>query len=119
MSTMTDLVDRYIASWNETDGARRRDLIAQTFTPNASYIDPLMQAEGHFEIDGMIRGVQEHFPSHRFRRSGKLDEHHNRIRFTWDLVAEGGSVVAKGTDFAVVDAARLAAVTGFIDQAPA
>jgi hypothetical protein len=32
MSNFTDLVDRYIAIWNETDDERRRNLIARTQT---------------------------------------------------------------------------------------
>ena len=40
MNTLTDLIDRYIAAWNETDGGRRRDLIARTWTAEASYLDP-------------------------------------------------------------------------------
>ena len=32
MNTLTDLIDRYIAAWNETDAGRRRDLIARGFT---------------------------------------------------------------------------------------
>jgi hypothetical protein len=38
MSTMTELVDRYFAVWNETDAERRRTLIAQTWTEGASYL---------------------------------------------------------------------------------
>jgi hypothetical protein len=34
------------------------------------------------------------------------------------LAEEGGPAVAKGTDFAMVVDARMAAVTGFIDPAP-
>jgi hypothetical protein len=40
---MTDIntsIDRYIAIWNETDAKRRQDLIAQTWTEDATYVDP-------------------------------------------------------------------------------
>ena len=30
MNTLTDLIDRYIATWNETDGGHHHDLIART-----------------------------------------------------------------------------------------
>ena len=32
MENPTDLIDRYIAMWNETDAERRRALIARTWT---------------------------------------------------------------------------------------
>ena len=119
MSEFNDLVDRYIAVWNEVDPDRRQRLIAETFSESASYIDPLMTSEGHAEIDGMVRAVQERFPGYRFGRAGTVDGHHDRIRFHWELATEGGSVVAKGTDFATVASERMTTLTGFIDQAPA
>ena len=57
MTTHIDLVDRYITSWNEPDTSRRRALIARTYTDGASYLDPVMQGDGHAGIDGMISGV--------------------------------------------------------------
>ena len=119
MSEFNDLVERYIAVWNEIDPDRREMLIAETFSEGASYVDPLMASEGHAAINGMVRAVQERFPGYRFRRAGSVDGHHDRIRFGWELSAEGGPVVAKGTDFATVAGARMTTVTGFIDQAPA
>jgi hypothetical protein len=120
MSTVTALIDRYIAMWNETDGKRRRDLIAQVWTENGSYLDPVLQAEGHAGIDAMVQGVHERFPGHRFRRTSDVDAHHDRVRFSWELGPESGPAIVKGVDFGVVaHGERLQAVTGFFDQAPA
>jgi hypothetical protein len=117
MNTLTDLVDRYIATWNETEAGRRRDLIARTWVEGASYLDPMLQGEGRDGIDAMIVGVQERFPGHRFRRTGDVESHHDRIRFTWDLASEDDAVVVSGTDFGVVTPdARLTAITGFFDH---
>jgi len=117
MNTLTDLIDRYIATWNETDGGRRRDLIAQTWTDSASYLDPLLQGDGRDGIDAMIVGVQERFPGHRFRRTGDVESHHDRVRFTWDLTPEAGDPVVNGTDFGIVTPDnRLQAITGFFDH---
>ena len=119
MNEFDDLVERYLALWNETDPERRQRLIAGTFSERASYVDPLMASEGHAAIDGMVRTVQQRFPGHRFRRFGEVDGHHDRIRFRWELAAAGGAVIARGTDFATLDGARMAHVTGFIDEASA
>jgi hypothetical protein len=116
--TTTELVDRYIAMWNETDADRRRALIAQTWTPEAFYIDPLMQGTGHVGIDAMVRGVQERFPHHRFRRTGPVDSHNDRARFTWELAPEGGPPLVDGTDFALIAGDRLKSITGFLDHGP-
>jgi hypothetical protein len=116
MNTLTDLIDRYIATWNEADGERRRALISDTWTDDASYLDPMLQGEGRNGIDAMIAAVQERFPGHRFRRIGEVESHHDRVRFSWELAPEDGDVVVRGTDFGVVAGDRLSVVTGFFDH---
>jgi hypothetical protein len=119
MPEIDDLIDRYIAAWNETDGERRRELVARTFTLEAHYVDPMMQATGLAEIEAMICAVQQRFPDHRFRRTGKSDAHNDRARFSWELAPEGGASLAGGTDFAVIADGRFHNVTGFLDHMPA
>lgn len=120
MSQSSELIDRYFAVWNERDAARRRDLIAQTWAKDASYLDPLMQGQGHAGIDSMVQNVQQQFAGHRFRQIGVVDAHNDRLRFSWELVAEDGPAVVAGTDVGVVAAdGRLQSVTGFLDQVPA
>jgi hypothetical protein len=118
MSNFTELIDRYIAIWNETDAGRRRDLIASTWTENSIYIDPLARGEGRGGIDAMIQGVQTQFPGLRFRRTSDVDAHNNRVRFAWELGPEGGPALAGGVDFGVIAGDRLEAITGFLDFAP-
>lgn len=118
MSNYDALIDRYIAVWNETNAARRRELIAQTWTEDAHYIDPLMEGVGQDGIDAMIGGAQAQFPGFAFSLIGKADAHHDRVRFSWALGPEGGDALVKGTDFATVVGERLQWVTGFLDQVP-
>ena len=118
MSNYTDLVDRYIAIWNETDDKRRRDLIARTWTEDSTYLDPMIRGEGRGGIDAMIRGVQAQFPGLLFRRTSDVDAHNDRVRFAWELGPEGGAALAGGVDFGVIVGDRLQAVTGFLDFAP-
>jgi hypothetical protein len=66
----------------------------------------------------MIRGVQERFPGHRFRRTGEVEAHNDRLRFTWDLAPEGGEAVVAGTDFGVITGGKLQVITGFFDRTP-
>lgn len=120
MSDVKNLVDRYIAIWNDTDAGSRRALIARTWTDDASYVDPLMHSQGHAGLDTMIAGVQQRFPDFRFSLLGKPDAHADRLRFCWALGPAGGEAVIKGTDFATVSKdGRLRSVTGFLDQVPA
>lgn len=120
MSTVTELIDRYFAIWNETDDMRRRDLIAQVWTESASYVDPMLQADGHAGIDAMVQGLHQRFPGHHFRRTGEVDAHHDCVRFAWELGPDGGAAIVKGVDFGVIAGGkRLQAITGFFDHVPA
>ena len=112
------LIDQYIAAWNETDPATRRALIARTWTEDGRYLDPLMSGEGHDGIDAMVDAAQNQFPGYRFRRTGELDTHHDRVRFSWELGPEAGPPLAGGVDFGVVSDGRLHTITGFLDFAP-
>jgi hypothetical protein len=118
MTDMKSIVDGYIAMWNETDPERRRTIIEQTWTDDASYVDPQAEVAGADGLDALVTAVQEQFPGHRFVLAAGPDAHHDRMRFTWQLVAENGDAIATGVDFATVAGdGRLRAVTGFLEPA--
>ncbi len=112
----TDLVNRYIEMWNETNAPSRRALIARTWTEDAAYADPMLKGDGPAGIDAMVAGVQEKYPGLRFRLTSAVEAHNDRLRFTWELGAEGTAPLVKGTDFGVVAGGRLKAITGFFDH---
>jgi hypothetical protein len=118
MST-NELIERYIATWNEQDADLRRKLIDEIWADGASYIDPLVVAEGRDAIDATIAGVQQQFPGWGFRLAGPVDAHHNIARFTWELAPEGAEAIVVGFDVAVLtEDGRLANVHGFLDKVP-
>jgi putative transposase len=90
MTEINALIDNYIAIWNEGDPERRRALIAQTWTEDASYVDPMMTGAGPAGIDAMIAQAQQQFPGHRFELAGAPDAHHDRVPFTWLKGANSG-----------------------------
>jgi ketosteroid isomerase-like protein len=115
---INQLVDTYINAWNEAVPERRRALVAQAFTDDATYRDPMMSGAGADAIDTMIAAAQQQFPGHRFVLAGEPDAHHDQVRFVWHLEpAAGGDVVAIGHDFATIaDDGRLRTVVGFLEQ---
>jgi hypothetical protein len=112
------LAQRYIDCWNETDPARRRDLLGTWWAPEARYADPLADVQGLAQIDALIGEVQQRFPRLRFTLRGRVDHHGDALRFGWQLGPEGGDSLVEGTDFAELDAGRLLRVTGFLDKLP-
>src|SRR4051794_27242437 len=97
------LANRYIASWNETDSVRRRDLLAELWTEDATYVDPLMQGTGPGQIDALVAAVHERFPGFRFVLDGRVDGFEGHLRFSWGLGPEGADSVVKGTDFVLLE----------------
>ncbi len=116
--TTTELVDRYIAMWNETDADRRRDLITRAWTRTGAYVDPLMEAAGPEQLSAMVEGVQARFPDARFSRTSDVDAHHDRLRFTWSLGPANGAPIVGGLDVGVVAGDKLETITGFLDSVP-
>lgn len=116
---MREIAERYIASWNETDPRRRRELVDELWADGASYVDPLSEAHGREEIDRMIGAVQGQFPGLVFGLTGPVDAHHRQARFSWTLGPKDGEPVVIGFDVAVAtEDGRLTSVLGFLDKVP-
>ena len=82
---MHEIIERYIACWNQTDPGLRRKLIDEVWAADASYTDPLGEAAGREAIDATIAAVQEQCPCFRFTLLGPVDSHHHQARFGQDL----------------------------------
>jgi hypothetical protein len=118
MRTATKIAEDYITVWNEPDATRRRALLESTWTPAATYLDPVAKGAGLAEIDNIIGSVQKRFPSFLFSLSGNADGHGNVVRFSWALGPKDGAAIVKGTDFVACDGDKIATVTGFLDLVP-
>ena len=114
------VLNGYFAMWNEPDPARRRQIIEETWTRDASYIEPLMAAEGHEDLNEGVAALQAQFPGHELRPAGRIDSHHDRVRWSWELFGpQGGAPMASGTNVGVLSPdGRLRQVTGFFDSTP-
>src|SRR5262249_50023429 len=115
-----DLVARYLALWNEPDDDTRAKAIADLWTGDGVYTDPLATVRGHDAIDAVISTARQQFPGFVFKLLGTVDTHHDVARFGWELVPEsGGESLVIGFDVAVVNGdGRLSAVYGFLDKVP-
>jgi hypothetical protein len=118
--TANELVERYLAIWNEQDSGKRAVLVEQTWVEAPIYVDPLINASTREEILAFVGGVQAQFPGFAFRPVGNPEIHNNRIRFSWEMVStEDGSSPVAGTDFGYLSIdGRFVEVTGFLDRAP-
>ena len=116
---MQEIVERYLAAWNETDASRRRKLVDELWSEDGSYTDPLADAHGRAEIDGLIGAVQQQFPGFVFTLGGPVDAHHEQARFSWHLGPGGSEPVVTGFDVAVLNGGgQIRSVYGFLDKVP-
>lgn len=114
MNDVTNVIDRYFAAWNETDRTRRLEHIAAALHPSGHYVDPLSDVAGHDGFDGMLAGLQAHYPGHVLRRTSAIEQHHDRVRFEWEIIAPDGGVFVTGVDYVqLAGDGRLGSVTGF------
>lgn len=104
MTDYTEMAQRYIDTWNETDPAARRAAVDQLYTEDARYVDPLGVADGREAIAALIGAVQQQFPGFSFRLAGSVDGHHDQARFGWEFGPDAG---------------RIQTVLGFLDKVPA
>lgn len=114
---VTRLVDDYLSGWNEVDAVERSQIIERCWAPDAALVDPPLDGRGHEGIDALVRALQEHYPDHRFLRTGDIEAHHDAFRFAWRLVGPDGTAALTGVDHGLVgDDGRLTRVTGFFDS---
>src|SRR4051812_48959647 len=113
MTDFTGIVECYLAPWNETDPAKRRELIERVFSEDAIYTDPLGAVRGTDGLDQFIAGAQRQFAGLVFTLGGQVDGHHDIARFTWHLGPEGAAEpLAIGFDVIVVQHDRIRQVLG-------
>ncbi len=118
MSDLQQLAERYIATWNESDPAARRKLVAELWSEDGGYTDPLMAVTGRDDISAAIGAAQAQFPGLVFTL-GAVDAHHNLARFTWELGPAGGEALIVGFDVLVAGPDGLVeSVLGFLDRVP-
>jgi hypothetical protein len=114
MITTEEIVRMYVAAWSETDEAKRRALLEKSWAENGTYTDPTVEVVGREALVQHIGGIHRQFADCRILLTSRVDEHHDRLRFTWAMVNPRGSRVSVGIDFGEVGAdGRLIRITGF------
>jgi hypothetical protein len=112
------LIDGYVATWNEVDGAMRRRRVEAVWSDGASLYNRTFEYHGH---DGVEKAVTRSYDlfvvrGFRFRARGELATHHGAIRFSWEMITAGGEVDSLGTQFLVLgDDGRVALDYQFSD----
>jgi hypothetical protein len=102
MTDIEELLNLYLAVWNDTDPARRRAEIDRLWAADAIYANALSEYQGHEQIAHGITRSHDAWvgTGHRFVSAGIAATHHNTARFVWHIFGpDGGGPVSMGTNF--------------------
>lgn len=124
MTKLNELVDRYVSVWNEPNAEHRRQSIARLWAEDGAHFTPSLEARGYQALEARVAGAYEKWVKAGgfvFKSSGNAEEHHDGLRFNWEMVpAGGGAVAAVGFDFLVLGAdGRIRLDYQFLDRPPA
>jgi len=116
-ATDTTAVDTYVAAWNETDDAKRNELLAASCGADLWYRDPMLEADTRDSFSGVLAFVQQNFPGHVLTRTSDVDAHHDLVRFNWAFGVPGEAPAFAGVDVAKYDAdGKLHRIIGFAGE---
>jgi uncharacterized protein len=98
-----EIVERYMALWNEEDDETRRELIEQLWVEDGVQLLSSREYRGYEELEERVTSAHKQFVAtggHIFKRAGEVQERHGAIKLDWEMVpAGGGEVAGTGTAF--------------------
>jgi hypothetical protein len=123
MNHARELVDRYVAIWNEADPARRHTAVAELWTEDAVHtlqppqeiqqaartleVTPTFQARGHAELEARVTRAYEQFVAsgeYSFRSRDNAARVGDAIKFNWEMVNATGQAAGVGLEFVLLGA---------------
>jgi hypothetical protein len=114
-----EVVATYGAAWAETDEEKRRDLLAQAWAEDGTYLDPSGRADGREALVAHIGGFQQMMGGHRIDLASGVDEHDSYLRFAWKMIGPDDAVVMEGVDFGTLGPdGKLTSIVGFFGPWP-
>jgi hypothetical protein len=124
MRNPKELVDRYVALWNEPDPEARREAIRQLWARDGAHmleptqearsaadalavVPPPFEARGYEALEARVTRAYEEFVApgeYAFRPRDNVSRLANVVKFNWEMVpTSGGDVAAIGLDVFVLD----------------
>lgn len=116
---MSEIIDAYMAAWNESDEAKRDALLRVCWAEDGVYTDPGVYLVGATALSARIAQKQRERPGARLAFLSAVETHHGRFRFHWRLINADGSHGPKSVDFgALASDGRIALMVGFFGPPP-
>ena len=109
-----ETIAAYAAAWRESDEAKRRKLLDESWAEDGVYCDPTARVDGRDALVAHIGGLQEAMPGHSIVETSGVDTHDGFGRFEWEMQGPDGSAVMAGIDFVTfANDGRISQIVGF------
>ena len=107
----------YWNAWNEPDVESVARHLVAAVTEDVEWNDPRDSFTGIAALEAAIRRLREHRPDARFVMASEVDHHHRRLRYRWDMVRRGRTLM-EGLDVVTLDVAGglLCRIDGFFGE---
>jgi hypothetical protein len=119
-SELSELVECFVAVWNEPDAAKRRELLVLLWQPNGVHVSRGRRATGYQEIEARIIATYERVARDagcRFVAEAPAQQVGSIVELNWRLVAPGGETAAVGLDVLQLGSdSRIERATQFIEE---
>ncbi len=92
----------YWLAWNEPDLERVPDHLARAVTEDVEWNDPRDSFVGRVGLEAAIRRLRTSKPEYRFVVASEIDHHHGRLRYRWDMVRRGRTLM-EGLDIVALE----------------
>jgi hypothetical protein len=105
--------DHYFAMWNETDPGQIRSHLEKAVMPDFEFCDPINFHVGYDALEANVRALRAEHPDARLAPSTQIDQHHNRLRYSWEF-RKGKRLVLVGLDIVTMaDNGLIQRIDGF------
>src|SRR5262245_37282590 len=124
MNNIEELVDRYVAVWNEPDAKVWRKSIATLWAEDGANLTKSLEARGYEALEARVASAHEKYErtgGFVYKSMNKTESHHNVVKFHWIMVpAAGCEAAAAGVNFVILDDdGRIRCDYQFTDASPA
>jgi nuclear transport factor 2 (NTF2) superfamily protein len=121
MTDVEGMIEKYVASWNESDPVTRRRVIDAIWAEDGVYRNARTEFKGRAGIQDAVTEAHDAFTANGFVfRLASVDTNHDAVRYRWEMVPKaGGEPDSIGTHVAMVGTdGRLVCDYQFIDKPP-
>jgi hypothetical protein len=96
MNDFSELTDRYVAMWNETNAERRNQTVRELWVDDGMECTPARETRGHAALEARVTASHEKNVRDAgclFRSCHNAEGHHGLIKFNWEMFRVSDSVI--------------------------